>query len=147
MANDSSTSLIQNKKRRNQSAPLLKKCEICGEIKKLQSYGFRFFRRAAFAQYLPICSRCYSRIVMLKKFGLSDKDYEEMLRKANYKCQICRSPVSRGKVKTLVMDHCHVTNKVRGILCNQCNSGIGLFKESATMLRLAIDYLREYKND
>ena len=41
------------------------------------------------------------------------------------------------------VDHCHTTNKVRGILCAACNFGIGKFKDSTALLYLAIDYLKK----
>jgi Recombination endonuclease VII len=76
------------------------------------------------------------------KYGISLLDWEGMLRKQGNRCAICRSPFNdKGKRKSLHVDHCHLTKKFRGLLCNQCNLGIGLFKESPTLLRSAILYV------
>jgi hypothetical protein len=42
------------------------------------------------------------------------------------------------------IDHCHTTGKVRGLLCNGCNTGIGMFKESIPALLKAADYIFEH---
>lgn len=42
---------------------------------------------------------------------------------------------------TLFVDHCHDKKKVRGMLCNNCNTGLGYFKDDTTRLQRAIDYL------
>jgi len=59
-------------------------------------------------------------------------------------CAICGNP---GGKKRLCVDHDHVTGKIRGILCDNCNVGIGRLKDDIGLLYRAIDYLEEYKND
>jgi hypothetical protein len=55
-------------------------------------------------------------------------------------CQICEdSPAS------LHLDHCHATNKVRGMLCQPCNLGLGYYKDNPTLLRKAADYLERHE--
>lgn len=54
-------------------------------------------------------------------------------------CSIC------GDIENLVVDHCHATKLIRGVLCRNCNAGIGLLKDDAAMLRKAIDYLNSNK--
>ena len=46
-----------------------------------------------------------------------------------------------GGYKGLQINHCHITNKIRGLLCPTCNTGIGRFKESQLLFKNAIDYL------
>lgn len=72
-------------------------------------------------------------------YGLTDEVYQELLRKQNYSCAVC----SRGfdEVKPCV-DHDHITKIVRGLLCNDCNLGLGRFKDSIDILLRAIEYLR-----
>lgn len=73
-----------------------------------------------------------------KKYGLSSAECDAMLAEQEGKCGICRSPDSpRG----WCVDHCHSTGAVRGILCHDCNTGIGFFKDDVTRLQSAIDYL------
>lgn len=62
-----------------------------------------------------------------------------MLATADGLCTIC----SRPPVKTLVVDHCHTTNKVRGILCEKCNQTLGLMDDKIEYLLNAVKYLEE----
>ena len=56
-------------------------------------------------------------------------------------CDICKKPES--EVGTLHLDHCHDTNNIRGLLCKNCNPGIGQFKNSIDLLLCAIEYLKK----
>lgn len=79
----------------------------------------------------------YSKRYNLKrKFNLSKEEYDALLKKQNNVCAIC----ALSCTKSLAVDHCHTTGKVRGLLCNNCNRGIGHLKE-LTNLRKAIEYL------
>lgn len=70
------------------------------------------------------------------RHSISDEDLKQLL--ATHKnCMIC------GIEENLVVDHDHKTGKVRGLLCNHCNRGLGHFKDKEESLRSAIDYLRE----
>lgn len=76
-------------------------------------------------------------------YGITEETYEQMLLKQQYSCAICSSPAS-SFAKRLDVDHCHTTGKVRGLLCPQCNKGLGLFKDNSVVLQTAIDYLKKY---
>ncbi len=89
----------------------------------------------------------------LKKYGLSIEDYEDLLKKQKYKCKIC-GKLSRNKKGTvtklkkafasnydLKVDHCHKSKKVRGLLCNECNTALGKFNDDPNVLLLAFEYL------
>lgn len=87
----------------------------------------------------------------LQKYNLSLDDYFYLLKKQDYKCQICRIPVTNapgvgGSSGTLCVDHDHETNKIRGLLCSRCNTGLGLFLDDIFNLQNAIIYLKESKN-
>jgi len=61
-------------------------------------------------------------------------------------CHICEAPLEWGAAKRMdkpCIDHCHETNKVRGILCHRCNCAIGLFNDDTNKMQKAIDYLNE----
>ncbi len=79
-------------------------------------------------------ARWYS---LKKKFGLSKEQYTELLEKQNHVCAIC----GKECTKALAVDHCHTTGKIRGLLCNNCNRGIGHLKDSVENLTNAITYL------
>jgi len=82
-----------------------------------------------------------------KKYGLTIEDFEMYWFAQMGKCFICRQNMSMPKkgrgqsLDTAVMDHDHATGKFRGLLCNGCNKGLGLFKDSITILNNAIKYL------
>jgi Recombination endonuclease VII len=81
-------------------------------------------------------------------FGLSVKQYEAMLNEQDGKCAICRCPerIKRnGRLKALAVDHCHGTGAIRGLLCSDCNTGIGKLKDDPAVLRKAADYLEKFK--
>jgi hypothetical protein len=69
--------------------------------------------------------------------------HAEILRSQGDTCAICRSAEPKGRGYWHV-DHEHATGRVRGILCNGCNSGLGLFHESIGSLRAAVRYLERW---
>lgn len=79
-----------------------------------------------------------------KHYNMSLEEYDELLIKQNYCCSICKNPPDK---KPLGVDHCHTTGKVRGLLCNSCNSTIGFCKDNITVLQNAIEYLQGVVND
>lgn len=78
------------------------------------------------------------------RYGITLAEFEAMFVSQGGKCACCGDVVgdldSRGRRK-LYVDHCHTTGVVRGLLCANCNSGIGQFKDSTERLRGAIAYL------
>lgn len=78
---------------------------------------------------------------MQKTYGICLEEYEAMLVSQNGVCAICSCEPPKHWKKRLNVDHCHTTGKVRGLLCDACNRGIGLLKDSATILNNAILYL------
>jgi hypothetical protein len=77
------------------------------------------------------------------KYGITIDRYDEILKKQNGLCAICRGPYI-GKGKYFHVDHDHATSDVRGLLCSKCNILIGQAKESEDILQRAISYLREF---
>lgn len=80
----------------------------------------------------------------LKRFGLTLEEYEVMFAAQNGCCAICfvsGKGRGRGILRTLCVDHCHETGRVRGLLCADCNTSIGLMRENITALKSAINYL------
>ena len=76
-----------------------------------------------------------------RKYGISLAQYDEMLTKQGCRCSICNSPDSKRQGQRLMVDHCHETGKVRGLLCNPCNAAIGLLGDNISTLQKAINYL------
>ena len=75
-----------------------------------------------------------------KKFNTSIEHVKELFNK-NKTCQICGCVDTR---RSLSIDHDHVTGKVRGLLCDACNTGLGKFKDNQEILLAAIEYLKKY---
>lgn len=75
-------------------------------------------------------------------YGITLEDYEDMLEAQAGLCNICTNPMSPNNRNTHI-DHCHITGKVRGLLCLSCNLGIGYLKDSALLASGALNYLTE----
>ena len=75
------------------------------------------------------------------KYGITLTENNVLLQKQNNKCKICLVEFSNI---TPNVDHCHITNEVRGILCGPCNRGLGIFKDDIKVLTKAINYLEEH---
>ena len=82
------------------------------------------------------------------RYGISLEQYNNKLQAQNYCCDICGSShVEHQRMKTLVVDHCHTTGQVRGLLCHSCNIAIGAVKEKEEILMACISYLRSYNKE
>lgn len=77
------------------------------------------------------------------QYGITLEQYDAMLEAQNNGCAICGvSPEQNGR--RLDIDHCHTSGKVRGLLCTNCNTGIGKFNDDPDLLAEAMKYL--YRN-
>ena len=68
-------------------------------------------------------------------YGIREEDYKKMLYNQKCKCKICE------KDAKLVVDHCHGTGKIRGLICENCNKGLGLLGDTKECLTKALIYL------
>jgi len=75
------------------------------------------------------------------RYGMTLVDYNDMLSKQNHQCKICCIETSG-----LVVDHCHVSGNVRGLLCSSCNKGLGFFQDNPERMERAAQYVVENKN-
>ena len=80
-------------------------------------------------------------VVGLGNVGMTYDLYEQMLIDQNNKCAICN--LEHTNIKKLHVDHCHNTGKVRGLLCSNCNNGMGKLGDSIERLELVINYLKQ----
>lgn len=76
-----------------------------------------------------------------QKYGLSGLAYDRLFEAQQGKCAICG--FSPTKNRALCVDHCHRTGRVRKLLCDRCNQGLGAFKDDLGLLRKAARYLEE----
>lgn len=77
------------------------------------------------------------------KYKLSLEDRTNLLKKQNFKCAICSIDLNTYGTHTHT-DHCHTTGSVRGILCTNCNRGLGHFQDNKDFLMKAIQYLDNF---
>ena len=73
-----------------------------------------------------------------KEYNLNIHDIKNLMKKQDNLCPICleKLPIN------YVIDHCHKTGKVRGLLCRRCNTSLGLFRDNTKVLNRAIRYLK-----
>lgn len=82
-----------------------------------------------------------------QKYGIGLDDYEKLFKQQKGCCKICKTtkPGRKG-VKRFAVDHCHKTQEIRGLLCMQCNTAIGLLNEDPDLFDAAKQYLESYRN-
>jgi Recombination endonuclease VII len=91
------------------------------------------------ARCIATTAKC-RRAKLLKRFGMSLLEYELRLALQNGACAICKK-TPRG---LLCIDHCHVTGKVRGLLCRKCNSALGFYDDDPKLVQAGADYLTAF---
>lgn len=124
----------------------LKECTRCGMIRSIEEHGKE-----------SRCKRCttmkrdqerkkqaerdalFKLKIKLKPYNCTPEQYLLLEELADNKCQICGEEFKDEKDKHL--DHCHKTKNIRGLLCTECNLGLGLFKDDTDTLKKVIGYL------
>jgi hypothetical protein len=133
-----------------------KSCPICGELKERSEFYKWKSRQDGLTAY---CKPCFNdknkkwqaenpdklpnldqtRISNRKRnFGISENDYAQMLVDQDNSCAICKKEIGWESA----VDHCHTTGKIRGLLCRNCNLGLGGFKDNIETIRKAIEYVK-----
>jgi hypothetical protein len=116
-----------------------KPCRLCSTVFKPMAPSHMY------------CSQGCADIALIEKYlqreyKINYSQYMEMLKSQDDKCAICGSEgfkmQAHHKIK-LVVDHCHSTGRVRGMLCHNCNRGLGLFQDSVQFLQSASSYLQK----
>lgn len=86
-----------------------------------------------------------------RRYGITSKEYDSMLEAQEWVCAICHNPPkgihSSGRDKVLHVDHNHITGKVRALLCDKCNRGLGYFNEDSDLLTKAKEYIDAYSSN
>lgn len=137
----------------------VKICKDCGKEKNLDAFYVSYVRNGKEC-LRPECKDCNMkrssswskknpskrnhtvRKSGLKKYGMSMADYENLLKEQDNKCAICGTD-AKLLTKKLSADHSHKTGKVRGLLCQLCNAGLGMFMDSMDLLDSARRYLEK----
>lgn len=79
------------------------------------------------------------------KYGITSEQYDEIKNAQKGVCAICRLDANGRWGNVLHVDHSHDTGRVRGLLCERCNSGLGYFKDHPGFLQVAVTYLLSYE--
>ncbi len=113
-------------------------CKGCNEYRSKENY-YRDF-----STYCKLCSNnktgTYIKTVhRYSKYGIEKADYDSFLGKQHNSCAICKEEFSEDRKPRI--DHDHVTGEVRGLLCHNCNTGLGHFKDDINFLKATIKYL------
>jgi hypothetical protein len=72
----------------------------------------------------------------MKRYGMTIEEFDQMREDQNGLCAVCKFPHAE-----LHIDHDHETGRIRGLLCNKCNLGIGFMRDDPEVLQAAINYL------
>jgi hypothetical protein len=84
-----------------------------------------------------------------RRLGMTTEQYDAMLAAQDGTCAICGRPETMihrvGRVPRLAVDHDHKTGVVRGLLCGNCNHGLGKFQDDPARLRAAADYIERHR--
>lgn len=143
-------------------------CSTCKKVKTLSDfYKYPKSRSTRGDGYQRRCKECilnynkkfqntteYKEKIWANKityrYGITSTEYQERCEEQSNRCAICfKTPEeSKGRSKTkLVVDHCHETNKVRGLLCSACNSALGLLGDDVSVLEAAVNYIKSSFED
>jgi hypothetical protein len=133
----------------------MKTCTKCGELKPLNEY-YRSIRKDRKLQEESHCKSCCS--IRKKKYRLENKDkiradnkkrnpgwdierYNQYVELQGNRCAICGT--DNPGLSDWCADHCHTENKARGLLCVQCNAGLGYSVPQDSAVPLVVKYLPE----
>lgn len=81
---------------------------------------------------------------LLRNYGITEAQREQLILDQNGACAVCQTDLDTLGAKHTHTDHCHTSGVVRGVLCVQCNTGLGSFRDSLRVLKAAITYLRKH---
>lgn len=125
----------------------MKTCTDCGIVKDEQEFRVNH----------SFCKSCYrnryntperQRQFRLKhKYNLTVEEYDQLLADQDGKCAICYTTNPGGSGSRFAVDHNHQTGAVRGLLCSNCNRGIGLLQDDAVVLSNALNYILNNDRD
>jgi len=151
----------------NKNIPKEQRCRMCKDVLAIGLFSFRhdtgkhmrscqaciFKQKRKNHPYVPqIRSKMNSKdyATMLKhnlryNYDMTVEEYQKLWKKQEGKCAICKltSEETSNRCTRLFVDHCHTTQEVRGLLCQQCNMGIGAFKDNGSLLIAAMRYLKQ----
>lgn len=91
--------------------------------------------------------RSYNLGLGQHQYEITPEEYARLYEKQGGLCAACKRPEKtpyRGVIRRLAVDHSHATGEIRGLLCANCNNGIGRFQDDPALLRAAAEYLEDW---
>ena len=126
-------------------------CTQCQQTKPIEQFD-RYRPRGGYAGPQLLRKQCQTCVrtrrywwFIATKYSVSKDQFMSMLSEQRGLCAICKCSMDTARFKRPCVDHCHKTGKVRGLLCQSCNIGIGMLKDSPIRLKAAIEYLERHK--
>ena len=134
---------------------MTKTCRLCGDKKPKEDF-YQFYDKWSDKKYFSArCKPCHQKYKadnpnrpknnksekLKLRYGLSYEEWERIREKENYSCMICGITEDEMS-KKLDVDHSHDTGKVRGVLCNPCNTMLGRARDNVQILEAAVEYLK-----
>jgi hypothetical protein len=108
----------------------------CKDCKNAAARRIRIDQPERYAKY----RKQHNQYLKKRRYGVTQDQFEKMLVDQNNMCKICGNEFK--STKDTHIDHCHDTNVVRGILCNNCNMALGQFNDNLDIMENAIKYLQ-----
>lgn len=115
-------------------------CRDCGETKPGEAFNIEH-RPGQHPIRVPQCKDCRSWAMRKRNYGISRKQYNDLMLLQGGVCAICGEPPRTARGGRLYVDHCHATGAVRGLLCPGCNSALGKIGDDPERLRRAAAYV------
>ena len=117
----------------------MKICVSCKETKPTSEFYKSGWVKDGFRSRCKLCEADERRAQIWKNQGIifTIEEYQALMDRQEGRCAVCQELSTR----TLCVDHDHISGKVRGLLCHDCNTGIGKLKEDVKILSRAIQYL------
>lgn len=123
-------------------------CTTCKEEKKINQFHKDRTNKDGRDYTCKDCNKKANRKYNFKfknnnlkcRYGITLQEYNKLLKKQNGVCAICKKTEINRK---LSVDHNHETGKIRGLLCQKCNAGIGMFQDNIKLFQNVIGYLRK----
>lgn len=142
-ANNIERKCLQNNRVKNIKIGFIEKplvCYVCKQSKSSSLFHRDIRTKSGFSRK---CKSCHSAARRFHSYGVKSDVVNDLIKNQNGKCSICENLLS----KIFHVDHCHKTNSVRGILCNKCNVGLGMFGDDPAILRSATSYLERFSKE
>lgn len=134
----------------------MRQCRVCGVEKELEEF-YKSGRKERPKERNTECKECTKARIkasycptrarsngLKRNYGITLEDYDKMYEQQGGCCAICWTTKPGGRWNHFAVDHNHKTGAVRELLCQNCNTALGLMQDSPDLLRFAANYLDKH---